>query len=86
MKTTRVRLKPSSPLFWTLGREVVSVLWEWRPKEGWFSLVNNDGGDLIVIKLDECESATEYGVMTRINHVEDVDLLKLAADEIAGRR
>lgn len=86
MKTTTVRLKATSPLIWKHGREISSVLWEWKPREGWFSLVNNDGGDLIVIKLDECESATEYGVMTRINCIEDVDLLKLAQDEIEGRR
>lgn len=86
MKTTKVRLKSTSPLIWEHGREIVSVLWEWRPREGWFSLVNNSGGDLIVIKLDECESATEYGVMTRIDRIEDVDLLELAREEVAGRR
>jgi len=54
----------------------------WRPVEGWLSLMGakvDAGPDKIWLR--DVKEATDYGVMTRINVVEDVDLLERAREE-----
>jgi hypothetical protein len=60
------------------GEELCAPIWMWRPKEGWFSLVGDPDRR---IKLDECVSAVEKGVMTHPGVFEDVDLLEKAREE-----
>lgn len=60
------------------GSRLSGPLWEWRPKEGWFSLA---GQDTEKILLSEVESAIQKGVRVAIDRVEDVDLLTRARRE-----
>ena len=54
-------------------------MWKWRPKQGWFSLVGDvDDDGPVIIYLKDVESAIEYGQRTRIDKIEDVDLLERA--------
>lgn len=59
-------------------------MWTWRPKEGWFSLClsedeepNKEGR----FYLREVESAVAAGQRTRVDRIEDVDLLVRARTE-----
>lgn len=84
MKNVRVHLKTDSALIWKHGLVLNGALWEWRPAQGWFSIVDNEGGPPIQIPLEDCISAIEENVMTRYNHIEDVDLVKSWMEERDG--
>jgi hypothetical protein len=73
MRATRITLKD--------GRQFSGPLWTWRPTEGWFTVVDEEGvngGNPIEIKLSEVESAVNLGQMVHPGVVEDVDLLAQA--------
>lgn len=41
------------------GREVCGSIWEWRPKEGWFTLTDDEnvnGGGPVRVELADCVS------------------------------
>jgi hypothetical protein len=63
------------------GTIISGPLWTWKPKEGWFSLINESGGDPIKIQLINVKSAIEDDVRVAINKVENVDLLERAHKE-----
>jgi hypothetical protein len=67
MRNANVKLKD--------GREYCSPLWEWKPNEGWFSLV---GEELIVVQLAEVETATEMQWQYAAVGYELVDLVEKA--------
>ena len=65
------------------GDRLSSCLWIWRPKEGWFALI--DDGFIKkcygTIFLRDVKSAIERDVHVTYNKIEDVDLLKRAKEE-----
>lgn len=63
------------------GRTFCGPLWEWRPKEGWFSLVLDMPDPPDRFLLADCESAVDHGVRVSINRIEDVDILERAKRE-----
>ncbi len=71
------------------GRTWFGPMWEWRPKEGWFSLVmdHTQYDDLreedcpLRIHLRDCISAVDQKQRVRIDAIEDVDLLARARED-----
>lgn len=63
------------------GRSYYGPIYMWRPKEGWFSIPSDDTPGSERIELSEVESAINYGIRTRVDRIEDVDLLELARKE-----
>ena len=70
MKIVKVKMKN--------GKVLSGPMWTWRPKEGWFEIAGEDFG---VIKLEDVDSAIEYGVQTSHSVIEDVDLLQKARQQ-----
>lgn len=71
------------------GRRLYGPLWEWRPEDGFFSLVdsyNENDGNLIIVRLDDCAEAVEERVQVAWNKVMDVDLLERARRDLGERR
>lgn len=68
MHLTKVKLKN--------GKVLSGSLWEWRPREGWFTLTTNDG--LEEIRLAEVAAAFQQGQRVVVDRVQDVDLLQRA--------
>lgn len=61
------------------GRTFVGPIWEYRPKEGWFSLVLDplaypDGFPERFL-FEDCESAVNKNVLVSYNRIADVNLL-----------
>jgi hypothetical protein len=66
------------------GFEISGDLWDWRPHEGYFTIVDNDGGDPIRIELEDCESAIMIGSrLTKDSVGEEIDMLKKAQKDKA---
>jgi len=59
------------------GRLFCGDLWLWRPTEGWFSIVDDEAPEKIM--LDDVESATNRGVRHNpLGETRDEDLLERA--------
>ena len=71
MHITKVTLKN--------GKQLSGSIWEWRPKDGWFTLTTHEG--LEEIRLEEVESAIQCEQRVSIDRIGDVDLLKRATKE-----
>lgn len=66
------------------GRTLTGPLWSWRPAEGFFTLVDEEGvneGNPIDVRLSEVVSAVDYGIRVSVTRTEDVDLLARARAE-----
>ncbi len=65
------------------GRTYEGPLWEWRPLDGWFTLVYDcdDGPDDGRIWLRDVVSAVDRDQRTRIGVIEDLDLVAKARAE-----
>lgn len=59
------------------GQTFKAPIWEWRPRDGWFGLVGHD----TPIYLRDVASAVDRNQRTKLNVVEDVDLLARARRE-----
>ena len=55
------------------GEEIIAVIWEVNRKERWFSIVDVAGTKIM---MDDCESVVTKGLRTRIDKVEDADMLE----------
>ena len=76
MHATKIKLKD--------GRAFCGPLWTWRPTEGWFAVVDEEGvngGNPIEIRLSEVESAVSLEHIVHPGVVEDVDLIARARKE-----
>ncbi len=60
------------------GTEIVATIWTVNREERWFSIVDLAGTK---IKMDDCESVITKGLRTRIDKVEDADMLKRWAEQ-----
>jgi hypothetical protein len=64
------------------GTRICGPIWEWRPEEGYFTVVDSEGGPLITVQLDNCVSAVQCGTRISATQVNiDVDLLERARKE-----
>lgn len=64
------------------GTHICGPIWMWRPAEGYFTVVNTEGGPQITVQLADCVSAVQRGARTSVTHVNvDVDLLERARKE-----
>lgn len=61
------------------GRQFEGPLWEFRPKEGWFSISDNDAPN--PIRFSEVQSAVTRRVQVQFDLITDVDLLERAKNE-----
>ena len=59
MHSTIVKLKD--------GRTLVGPIWDWRPLEGWFSILDDDAGEQRVVKLKDVQSAVTQGARVSIH-------------------
>ena len=55
------------------GTKFCGPLWAWRPKDGWFEIIDDSGGHRIL--LADVASAIQHGQRVTRFRIEDVDLL-----------
>jgi len=61
------------------GKTYCGSLHTWRPKEGWFSVMDNESPDKIFLR--DVKSAVNSGLRVRVNEVIDQNLLDRALEE-----
>ena len=71
MHNANVRLKN--------GKTYCAPIWGWRPIDGWFSLVQDDGP--IEIQFNDVEEAFEYERVDTTGQLRKVDLLERARND-----
>lgn len=60
------------------GREVSGYIWEWRPREGWFTLNDDVTGEQHKVTLADLLSGYTKGERISKDHIGDQDILERA--------